>query len=96
MYQVHYANAHGAKSFKSLPAMNKALAGIAFNLQYKYATPELARQWRAGLSQPGMTESDLSTAANDIWAHNGIGVVANEWKSMMKSAQPNPALASRP
>src|SRR5215472_15014705 len=96
LYMAQYAHAHGANSFKSLPAMNRAQAGIAFMLQHKYVTPSQAQQWTEGLKQRGLTESDLTTAANDIWSTPGIGSAVNEWKKMVKEMQPTPALAARP
>jgi len=96
LYMAQYAHAHGANSFKSLPSMNRAQAGIAFMLQHKYVSPSQAQQWTNALKQPGLTESDLTTAANDIWGTPGIGSALNEWKKIVKEMTPQPALAARP
>jgi len=94
MYQTHFAGAHGARSFKSLPAIDKAKAGIAFNLQYKYFTPQQAQEYSAALGTVH-NESDMTKAADMIWRANDIGKAATKWKAMVKQMQANPVLASR-
>jgi len=94
LWQYKYAQAHGANSIRSLPAINRAQAGIAFMTQHKYFTPEVAREAQQAINQ-AKTESDMDTVATQIWAYHRIGNIVNQWKAAIKKMQPQPLQASR-
>jgi len=98
IYQYQYAQKYGARSFKSLPASDRAKAGIQFMVEHKFFTPEIAREARQYMSQ-AKNEKEMDTAASKIWDYGGrtgpIGHVSTRWKDMLKKMQPPPLEAGR-
>jgi hypothetical protein len=95
MWQYRYAQAHGANSFRTLPAKNRAQAAIAFMTAHKYFTPALASQAEQYMST-AKSEADMNTVATALWGYHPIGKVVTEWKSKLKTIQPSPLTPARP
>jgi hypothetical protein len=93
-FQYQYAAAKGVHSFRSLPAIDKAKAGIKFMLDNHYFTQSDARDAQAYINS-AKTEPDMSQAASDIWSSHPIGQTLNEWESMIKQLTPAPLEAGR-
>jgi hypothetical protein len=94
MFQYQYAASKGVHSFRSLPAVDRAKAGVKFMLDHHYFTQSDARDAQAYISS-AKTESDMDQAAADIWSSHPIGQTISEWKSTMKQLEPAPLQAAR-
>jgi hypothetical protein len=94
LYQYNYANAHGAGSFRSLPAVDRAKAGIAFMLQHKYFHPSDARDAMAYMNS-AHSETEMSQVASDIWASHPIGQAVSQWRSEIRAMNPQPIQPGR-
>jgi hypothetical protein len=94
LWQVKYAGEHGARSFKSLPPINRYEAGIQFNLSHGYITPQAAKQKIAEASRIN-DDSILNTLATAEWENHAIGVVSQAYSSVLKALQPPSRLAAR-
>jgi hypothetical protein len=94
LFQSKYASDHGANSFKSLPGLSKAQAGIQFMLANKYVSQATANSWKAQLAQV-QNDTEANYAANTIWASHQIGQAANAWKKIVKQMQPQTLTPAR-
>jgi hypothetical protein len=95
LWQLNYAAAHGAKSFKSLPPINRFQAGVQFLQQHGHISPATAQGY---LSQIAGIKDDtlLTSMASTLWGDTGIGVAAKNWKSAVKTATPPSKTPARP
>ena len=87
LYQYHYASAHGAKSWKSLPALNKLQGTIAFIQQHRLV-PEQTLTEMVQASGNLKTDKQVETFVHALWAGTGIGAVSTSWKNMVKGLTP--------
>jgi hypothetical protein len=94
MYQYKVAQSKGANSFRTLPAVDRANAGIEFMLQHKYISPSDAAGLKREMSQYN-TEPLMNQFATTVWGGPGIGSVVSQWKSAMKQLQPAPLTTPR-
>jgi hypothetical protein len=94
MFQYKVAQSKGANSFRTLPAVDRANAGIDFMLQHKYISPSDAAGLKREMSQYN-TEPLMNQFATTIWGGPGIGSVVSQWKSAMKQLQPAPVAPPR-
>jgi hypothetical protein len=94
LWQLQYASQHGAKSYKSLPAMNKYLGSVAFSLQHHYMTQAQANQALQGIK--GLDDNTLNTMATANWDATTIGTISKAYEEAYKAAQPVPHTPARP
>jgi hypothetical protein len=95
MYQYHYANNHGAKSWKSLPATNKIAGTLDYLQAHQMISPVQSRMFR-NVEQRLTSETQLEQLATELWHIGGTGMVANAWKSIVKEVKPHPPLKANP
>jgi hypothetical protein len=86
--QLQYASQHGAKSFKSLPAINKA----EFAVQYatsQHVDPQTIRDFQEGIKQAPSDKilEQMSTGFIGMASH-GAGHVVKAWKQALKAGKP--------
>src|SRR5215471_6636824 len=88
MYQ--YANAHGAKTWKSLPPLNKFAGTVDWMTHHGYSHSQLAALQHE-VSTQATDDKQVEQLVNTLWQQTGIGHVERAWKSVVKGLQP-PAL----
>jgi len=86
IFQFQYANAHGAKSWKSLPPVNKLNGTLDWMSHHGYPHAEIVafQHQAAGLTDDKQVES----AVNRLWQATGIGQIESRWKSVTKGLKP--------
>ena len=97
LWQYNYAQSKGANSFRALPAIDKATAGIKFMVDHKYMHPSDVASAMQGIQEAKRmgSEAEMNTIASEIWGSYPIGQIANTWKSTMKAMQPVPLQPAR-
>jgi hypothetical protein len=95
LFQYQYAQAHGSKSYRSLPPINKIQGAIQFMTEHKYISTAEASQVLATASKI-KDDTAIESLANELWSDTGIGDVANQWKSSMKDLQKPTLTPARP
>jgi hypothetical protein len=91
-YMYHYANAHGAKAWKSLPAINKLHGTVDYIQQHHLLDPTSLNAF-VQETKYMKTEHDLSQFVDTIWQATGIGEFVKTWKSIVKDTTPQPGVA---
>lgn len=93
LYQYHYANNHGAKSWKSLPATNKLSGTLDFLAQHNLITPEQYQAFHSAAANLN-SETEMERFVSSLWHIGGIGSALNAWKSMIRQLTPRPLQAA--
>jgi hypothetical protein len=91
LYQYHYANNHGAKSWKALPAQNKISGTLDFLAAHQMIDLQQAQTFKRVATQL-TSETQLEQFASNLWRIGGIGNAANSWKSTISNITPHPPL----
>lgn len=86
LFQYHYAQVHGAKSWKSLPPVNKWNGTIDWLQHHGYSHQTIAQLEKA-FSQLHDDKS-IESAVNALWQGTGIGSAVSAWKSVVKGMKP--------
>lgn len=94
-YMLQYANSHGAKSFKSLPPINKVQAAIAFNIAHHYITKADGASYLQQL-QGVKDDTILNSYASTLWNAGGIGTISKTYTDAIKNIQPAAKTPARP
>lgn len=94
LFQYQWAHSRGANSFRSLPATDRAKAGIKFMRDHGVFTQQDAIDAQDYMNE-AKTERNMDQVASEIWAAYPVGRTVNQWNSMMRRMQPSPLEASR-
>ena len=86
IFQYQYANSHGAKTWKSLPPLNKLAGTLDWMAHHGYNHAQIAsiQHQAAGITD----DKQVEQAVNTLWQNTGIGQVDSMWKSTVKGLQP--------
>jgi len=97
LFQYHYAAGKGVHSFRSLPAVDKAQAAVAYLLKFRFIHPYEAADMKRQIAQDAKLndESLMAQDANDFWQYHPIGQTLNDWESTIKSMTPHPLQPGR-
>jgi hypothetical protein len=90
MFQYQYANAHGAKTWKALPPLNKFAGTVDWMAHHGYNHASLAALQHQVTTQ-ATDDKQVEAIVNKMWQATGIGQYESKWKSTVKGLQP-PAL----
>ena len=85
IYQYQYANAHGAKTWKALPPLNRLAGTLDWMAHHGYSHADVVAI-QQGVHQ--MTDDkQIDGVVNRMWQGTGIGTVESRWKSLTKGIQ---------
>src|SRR5215831_9884602 len=86
IFQYQYAQAHGSKTWKSLPPLNKLAGTLDWLGHHGFPHAEIASIQQFA---PQMTDDkQVEALVNRLWQGTGIGRIESRWKSVTKGLNP--------
>jgi hypothetical protein len=86
LFQHSFANAHGAKTWKALPPVNKFQGTLRWMADHGYNHAELAAAQH--MEQTLGSDTDIEKLVNMMWKNTGIGHAEAVWKGVQKKIKP--------
>lgn len=86
LFQYHYAQAHHAKTWKSLPPLNKLNGTVEWLTDHGFSSAELTAIHHAAARLTN--DKEVDTLVNSLWAGTGIGAASGAWKRAQKGFKP--------
>jgi hypothetical protein len=87
LFQVKWANQHNAKTWRTLPAVDKLEGTIKYLEDTHHLSKQAGEQIRSVATRL-TNDSQIDQIERSLWSGTGIGAVSNSWKQTMKKFEP--------
>jgi hypothetical protein len=84
-FKSDYADKHNASSYRKLPDVNKAQAGLDYLDKHKFFPPEQIKEWQQNLDA-AQSDDEAKQWASLFWGATNAGQYKSQWTQFMAQA----------